>query len=330
MDFKNMQVVKEIKPTGQISQSFCDIMHSKYLLIFSIDLEENSIVDIFDLNDYSKVFTFKREDLCKIIELKCGNFVLSYSNGKMEIASIDLKAKTINVLQEFKEHKSTIYDVKELSNGNLVSCSDENEIIFWCFVPKSNVYEKLKYLNTNPDQYATLLEDSKRNKLICAQCFESNGTCIIDLTTYEIIAKFNDVQRDGASDIYFVNDKIVIDVCDENDNEGLFFIDMDKNQIVKHDKEFNNNNSTCFLKLANGNLLCSVVARGQRNSESDDEDYEEGAGRTDIQCWEIDETGLNWKLLYTRENIDAYPIISMIQLGDGRIAAFSNVLKIYQ
>ena len=34
---------------------------------------------------------------------------------------------------------------------------------------------------------------------------------------------------------------------------------MDKNQIVKHDEKFNDNKSSCFLKLKNGNLLCSVI-----------------------------------------------------------------------
>ena len=53
-------------------------------------------------------------------------------------------------------------------------------------------------------------------------------------------------------------------------------------------------------------------------------------GRTDIQCWEIDESGLDWKLLYTKEKVDQYPISCMIQLNDGKIVTGSNLVKIYQ
>ena len=48
------------------------------------------------------------------------------------------------------------------------------------------------------------------------------------------------------------------------------------------------------------------------------------------ELWEIDETGLDWKLLYTKEKADKYPILCMIQLRDGKIVTCSNVVKIYQ
>ena len=42
------------------------------------------------------------------------------------------------------------------------------------------------------------------------------------------------------------------------------------------------------------------------------------------------ETGLDWKLLYTKEKVDNFPILCMIQLNDGKILTGSNVVKIYQ
>ena len=108
---------------------------------------------------------------------------------------------------------------------------------------------------------------------------------------------------------------------------------MDKNQVVKHDEKFNENKSVCFLKLQNGNLLCSVNVENKQLHLSSDEDEEEDkkdVGRTDIQCWEIDETGLDWKLLYTKEKVNNYPIFNMVQLSDGRIAMCSNLIRFYQ
>lgn len=334
MDFQNMQLIKEIKPSGRAARLIHEIRDSKYLLVLSANSESSAFIEVFDIKDYSQIFSLKRENLCYIGELKCGNFVLSYEKGKIEIASIDLEKKSLNVLQELEEHESDVYDVKELSDGKLVSCSNNGEIIFWSLNPALNTYEKFKYLKTHPKEYSSLLEDVERNKLICAPCFDSYGTCIIDLQTYEIIATFNDIAGNGGSEIYFVNDNIVIDNS-AADEVGLFFIDMDKNEIVKHDEKFNNNRSSCFLKLKNDNLLCSVVVENKRlnlsgSDSEEEENKDDGKGRTDIQCWEIDETGLDWKLIYTKEKADIYPIFFMTQLSDGKIVTCSNVVKIYQ
>ena len=332
MDFKNMKVVKEIKASGKRIRLIQEIRDAKYLLVFSMKSEEEGFIDIFDLKDYSQVFSEKRASLCCIKELKSGSFVMSYEKGKIEIASIDITEKKLNVLQELSEHKSDVYDVLELSDSKLVSCSNNGEIIFWSLNPALNTYEKFKYFNTHPREYSSLLEDTDRNKLICAPCFDSGGTCIIDLKTYEILTSFDEIAGNGGNQIYFVNDNIVIDNSSA-DEVGLFYIDMDKNQIVKHDEKFNDNKSSCFLKLENENLLCSIVVDFKRMNSSGSEDEEQkddGKGRTDIQCWEIDESGLDWKLLYTKEKVDQYPISCMIQLNDGKIVTGSNLVKIYQ
>ena len=332
MDFKNMKVVKEIKASGKRIRLIQEIRDAKYLLVFSMKSEEEGFIDIFDLKDYSQVFSEKRASLCCIKELKSGSFVMSYEKGKIEIASIDITEKKLNVLQELSEHKSDVYDVLELSDSKLVSCSNNGEIIFWSLNPALNTYEKFKYFNTHPREYSSLLEDTDRNKLICAPCFDSGGTCIIDLKTYEILTSFDEIAGNGGNEIYFVNDNIVIDNSSA-DEVGLFYIDMDKNQIVKHDEKFNDNKSSCFLKLENENLLCSIVVDFKRMNSSGSEDEEQkddGKGRTDIQCWEIDESGLDWKLLYTKEKVDQYPISCMIQLNDGKIVTGSNLVKIFQ
>ena len=322
-----MQVIKEIKPSGKMTRFAQEIRDSKYLLVMSRDSQKVAYIDIFDLNNYSQIFNLKRENLSFISELKTRNFVLSYENGKIEIASIDLETKTLNVLQELLGHEIAdcynVCEVKELSDGKLVSCSNHGEIIFWSLNPVLYIYEQFKFLKTYPREYSSLLEDPQRNKLICAPCFDSRGTCIIDLKTYKIISIFDEIAGNGGNEIYFLNDNIVIDNSSV-DEVGLFFIDMDKNEIVKHDEKFNNNNSSCFLKLENDNILCSVVVERKNYNlfGIDDENKDNDKGRTDIQCWEIDEIGLNWKLLYTKEKTDKYSILYMIQLSDGRIVTY--------
>lgn len=334
MDFQNMKVIKEIKPAGRMVRLIQEIRESKYLLVLSAKSEKTYFIDIYDLKDYSNVFNIMKKNLYYIRELKNGNFVLSYEAGKIEIATIDLNKKEINVLQELSEHKSDVYDIKELSDGKLVSCSNNGEIIFWSLNSALNTYEKFKYLNPHPCEYSSILEDTERNKLILAPCFDSYGTCIIDLSTYEIIKTFEDIAGNGGNEIYFINDDIVIDNS-AADEVGLFFIDMDKNEIVKHDEKFNDNKSYCFLKLKDGNLLCSVLVENKpmdlwKSDDEGDKDDKGVEGRCDIQCWEIDDSGLEWKLLCTKEKVDNYPVVSMIQLNDGKIVTASNIVKFYQ
>ena len=330
-----MKLMTLIKPSGKMVRFIQEIRDSKYFLVFSANSDRDGYIDIFDIKNNSKVFSEKRDSLCYIAELRCGNFVLSYEKGKIEIAAIDFETKSINVFQTLEGHGSDVYDVKELSNGNLVSCSNNGEIIFWSLNPALSVYEKLKYFNFHPYEYSSLLEDIKRNKLICAPCFDSSGTCIIDLNSYEKLATFEDIAGNGGNEIYFVNDNIVIDNSSA-DEVGLFFIDMDKSKIVKHDEKFNDNRSSCFLKLKDGNLLCAVVIENKKMNLSGSSDEEENnndsgkdTGRTDIQCWQIDETGLNWKLLCTKEKVDNYPIACMTQLSDGKIVTGSDMIKVY-
>ena len=325
MDFKDMKIIKELKPSGKMARIAQEIRDSKYLLIMSQESDELSFIDIYDLKDYSKVFSLKQENLTFISELKSGNFVVTYKKTKLIIASLDFESKTLNTIQELLGHEVGDYynvcDAKELPDGKLVTCSNHGEIIFWTLNPSLNTYEKFKLLNTHPNEYSSLLVDPQRNKLVCAPCFDSSGTCIIDLSTYEIIAKFDDVAGNGGNEIYFVNDNIVIDNS-AADEVGLFYIDMDKNEVVKHDPKFNNNNSTCFLRLENDNLLCSIVVGDRAQAKE--------KLRVDIQCWEIDETGLDWKLLYNKEKAEESPILCMIQLKDGKILTGSNLVKIYQ
>jgi WD40 repeat protein len=157
MDFKDMKVVKELKPSGKMSRIINEIRDSKYLLVLSSDQERVSYIDIYDAKDYSNIFSQKRESLYFIMELSTGNFVMSYEDGKIEIASIDLDTKTINVVQVLKSHTSDVYDVKELSDGKLVSCSNNGQIIFWSLNPSLNIYEEFKSLNAYPNEYSSLL-----------------------------------------------------------------------------------------------------------------------------------------------------------------------------
>ena len=105
MDFKNMKVIKEIKPSGKMARLAQEIRDSKYLLIMSGDTDKVSYIDIYDLKDYSQVFSLNQEKLCFISELKNGNFVLTYDKAKMIIASIDLENKILNTVQELEGHE---------------------------------------------------------------------------------------------------------------------------------------------------------------------------------------------------------------------------------
>ena len=101
-----------------IMKSNCPLKNKRLKISFNVCINsiENTFVDIFDLNDYSKVFSENRKNLCNITELRCGNFVMSYEKGKIEVANIDLEAKSLNVVKVLEDHDSDVNEVKELSN----------------------------------------------------------------------------------------------------------------------------------------------------------------------------------------------------------------------
>jgi len=266
-------------------------------------------------------------------------------DGTIELLDIDLNKKETTILQKLNNHKSTVCDIIELSDKKLVSCSNDGIIIFWEYEPTTNSYKLFKEMNEYPNEYCQIFEDKKRNLIICAPCFDSNGTAIIDLKEYKTLKKFEDIAGNGCNDLTMINDNIILDNS-AADEVGLFYIDLDKMEIIKHDENFNKNKTTCFLKLKNGLLLASVTV-GDRNDFNMDDSYEKDNTKydnikgdeeekvnekfhSDIQSIKILDNGKNLSIINTKSCVDYAPILSMIELKDGKIITGSNRIKVYE
>ena len=343
--FDEYKLIKNINPRDQLIMGFIELPSDKLLA-----LGRKGNIDIYDMKNNFKHFYSvpklnKNNPRTKIIFLSNGYFATTSEEGPIEILDINLEKKETLIIQQLEGHKSSSYDILELSNGKLVSVSNNGQILFWEYDPTTNLFKLFKEMNEHPNEYSQLLEDKKRNLLICSPCFDSQGTAIIDLETFSVLKKFEDIAGNGSNEIIMISDKIVLDNS-AADEVGLFFIDLDKKEIIKHDKNFNENKTVCFLKLKNGFLLASVVV-GDRNDfdlDSDEEDDNENFNEEDdekeekinekfhcdIQTIKILDNGEKLLTVNTKSCVDYAPIISIIELNDGKIVTGSNRIKVYE
>ena len=343
--FDQYKLIKNIKARSELIVALLELPSGKL-----IATGNKGNMDVYDMKDnfkhiYSIPNTNKDNDKIKITFLSNGYFIVTTDNGTIELLDIDLDKKETTLLQNLDGHESTVYDIIELSDKKLVSVSNNGQIIFWEYEPTTNSYKIFKKLNEHPNEYSQIFEDVKRNLIVCAPCFDSCGTAIIDLKAYNTLKKFDDIAGNGCNELTKISDNIILDNS-AADEVGLFYIDLDKMEIIKHDENFNENKTTCFLKLKNGLLLASVTV-GEKddfkmndsydkdNNKYDDinEDEKEEVNEkfhSDIQTIKILDNGKNLAVFNTKSCVDYAPILSMIELSDGKIVTGSNRIKVYE
>ena len=343
--FDQYKLIKNIQPRADLIIGLLELPSDKLLTTGN-----NGNIDIYDMKDnfkhiYSVPNLDKDNPRIKITLLSNSYFVTATDNGTIELLDIDLNKKETTILQILNGHKSTVCDIIELYDKNLVSVSNDGQIIFWEYDPTTNNYKIFKEMNEYPNEYCQIFEDVKRNLIVCAPCFDSCGTAIIDLKTYKTLKKFNDIAGNGCNELTMISDNIILDNS-ASDEVGLFYIDLDKLEIIKHDENFNKNKTTCFLKLKNGFLLASVTVGDKDDFEMDDSyekdntkydningDEEEKVNEkfhSDIQTIKILDNGKNLSIINIKACVDYAPILSMIELNDGKIVTGSNRIKIYE
>ena len=343
--FEQYKLIKNIKARSELIVALLELPSGKL-----IATGNKGNMDVYDMKDnfkhiYSIPNTNKDNDKIKIAFLSNGYFIVTTDNGTIELLDIDLDKKETTLLQTLDGHESTVYDIIELSDKKLVSVSNNGQIIFWEYEPTTNSYKIFKEMNEYPNEYCQIFEDKKRNLIICAPCFDSCGTAIIDLKTYNILKKFDDIAGNGSNELTKISDNIILDNS-AADEVGLFYIDLDKMEIIKHDKNFNENKTTCFLKLKNGLLLSSVTV-GDRDDFKLNDSYDDDNNKyddinddekeevnekfhSDIQTIKILDNGKNLVVFNTKSCVDYAPILSMIELSDGKIVTGSNRIKVYE
>ena len=343
--FDQYKLIKNIQPRADLIISLLELPSDKLLTTGN-----NGNIDIYDMKDnfkhiYSVPNLDKDNPRIKITLLSNSYFVTATDNGTIELLDIDLNKKETTILQVLNGHKSTACDIIELSDKKLVSVSNDGIIIFWEYDPTTNSYKIFKEMNEYPNEYCQIFEDVLRNLIVCAPCFDSCGTAIIDLKTYKTLKKFNDIAGNGCNELTLISDNIILDNS-ASDEVGLFYIDLDKLEIIKHDENFNKNKTTCFLKLKNGFLLASVTVGDKDDFEMDDSyekdntkydningDEEEKVNEkfhSDIQTIKILDNGKNLSIINIKACVDYAPILSMIELNDGKIVTGSNRIKVYE
>ena len=153
-----------------------------------------------------------------IIELQNKEFAISTSNGEIYIFSNN----TFQINLTINAHKNSIWEIIQLKNEFIVSCSDDKTIKFWnIYSQKKNKFE-FELINSEEEGIQTIKQINE-NLLISSSY---NKLKIWDLNLKNVIKIFSGHQKDIMSICLLNNNKIIsgsydktIKIWDINNNE---------------------------------------------------------------------------------------------------------------
>jgi len=250
-------------------KEYSNTFYNKYLFIYSLFKLENNFLNInksknnFILNSntknnqkykikYNKNFFLKnifslemKSNINCIIELQNKEFAISTSNGEINIFSNNTFQKNLSI----NAHKDSIWEIIQLKNELIASCSDDNTIKFWnIYSHKKNKFE-FEFINSEEVGIQTIKQINE-NLLISSSY---NKLKIWDLNTKKVVKIFEGHQKDIMSICLFNDNKIIsgsydktIKIWDINNNECEKTLKGHKSYVWKiikiKMKKYQNNN----------------------------------------------------------------------------------------
>ena len=242
-------------------KEYCNSFYNKYLFIYSLFKLDNNI--LFNINNsinnsfiisksntinrqhykikYEKPKNFYLKNILSIdmksnincvIELHNKEFAVSTSNGEIFIFSNN----TFQITLTLFAHKSSIWEIIQLKNELIASCSDDKTIKFW------NIYShkknKIEYELINPEEEGfQSIKQLNDNSIISASY---NKLKLWDLISKNIIKIFSGHQKDIISICYFSENTVIsgsydktIKIWDINSNKCLKTLNGHKSYVWK-------------------------------------------------------------------------------------------------
>ena len=136
-----------------------------------------------------------------VIELQNKEFAISSSNGEIYIFS----NKTFQINLSINAHKNSVWEIIQLKNELIASCSDDKSIKFWnVFSHKKN---KLEFELINSDEEGIQSIKQINEKLLISSSY--NKLKIWDLNVKEVVKIFSGHEKDVMS-ICLLNDNKII------------------------------------------------------------------------------------------------------------------------
>ena len=188
---------------------------------------ESSILTIFNNSTFEidiKINNNLHELFCIEQLKKNGNLCLSF---KTTIRILTLSKKSFKIIQDIKNaHDSEIWQVKELYNNFIISCSHDKHLKIWTFNHAENKYTKSFTLKEN--NYFNDILETKPNEIIF-DVYE----CLVFFNVKEKkqIEKINDLNLTCAgrgNSMILINENVVI-----GGEKKIYFVDINNYSINK-------------------------------------------------------------------------------------------------
>ena len=280
----------DVKFKNPIYSGKCYYIHWAILL----DDGRFAICDDETINIYNNK-TFKpdltiNEKTYYILQLSTGN--LAFCSKKNTIIIFNIENNVYQILQILYGHTKNIFEVIELNNEKLVSCSQDASLILYS---KNNENYHFQYQIKTPVRCESVIQ-TKDNEI----CYYLMGGVIYfyNLIKKTIINKITKIKPAGKKFFNMMSKDLLAITGEKN----FSIIDVNQYNIVRIIKvpDFSRTAVTCMLNE-------NIILTGDHDGK--------------IKKWRIEDDNL--KLIYTKEKAHKDSVYVLIQLNDGHILSAS-------
>ena len=125
-----------------------------------------------------------------LVLLKLSSGILASCSYDKTIKLFNINNNNYNILQTLNLHTNYVYEIIELKNKKLVSCSEDKSIIF--YFKDNNIYTKDYNISTNDSCYS--VNQTKDNE-ICYSEKENNAIRFYDLQQRKTKSTINNINK---------------------------------------------------------------------------------------------------------------------------------------
>ena len=204
-----------------------------------------------------------------------------------------MKYKT---LQTLNYHRKIVRKIIELSNKNLVSCSDDSSIIF--YIKVNNNYKKDYQIST--DGSCSSIIQTKDNE-ICYSEYNGNKICFFNLLERKLKASISNISKRNDSFEWLI--MIKKDLLLIPGNNQISIIKIDQYKLVRK-IEVQGSSEICGVCMLNKNMLLT------------------GDASKIIRQWKIE--GDNLIMISKKEKAHNNRINVLLNIGNGFISSGSD------
>ena len=154
---------------------------------------------------YNKI-SYQADLIIKELHSSCVTYITQLTSGIIATCScdstiklLDIKGVKHEILQTLNLHKGATYKIIELSNKNLVSCSNDKSIIFYS---KDNNQYKLNYQISTDGSCGSIVQ-TKDNE-ICYSESNNNKICFYDFLERKIKSSINNISKLNGKKEWFI------------------------------------------------------------------------------------------------------------------------------